>query len=96
MSITFKAERPYLPDYRIIAENRLKMLGKRLDRDEDQKEKYIKGIHKLLVKGYAKVPPEDMKRADGKVCHIIQLRTSRCQTRPELCLTVLQSLKDFP
>nr|XP_027231770.1 uncharacterized protein LOC113823351 [Penaeus vannamei] len=71
LSIPFKTGRPYLPDNRIVAENRLKMLGKRLDRNEDQREKYIKEIHKLFEKGYAEeVPPEDMKRADGKVWYL--------------------------
>ncbi|KAK3882373.1 hypothetical protein Pcinc_013239 [Petrolisthes cinctipes] len=68
LGIPFKAERPCLPDNRTMAEKRLHMLRKRLDKVEDLKERYVGEIHKLVDKDYAEVVPnEDVNRADGKV-----------------------------
>ncbi|KAK8378762.1 hypothetical protein O3P69_009464 [Scylla paramamosain] len=75
LAIPFKAERPYLADYRNMAEKRLRMLGKRMNKDNNLKDKYTEEIHKLLKKGYAvAVPPEDLNRADERT---IQRRCQR-------------------
>lgn len=71
LDIPFKAEIPCLPDNRTMAEKRLQSLGKRLDKDEDLKERYTTEIRKLLKNGYAEeVTKEDMNRADGKVFYL--------------------------
>ncbi len=47
------------------------MLGKRLNKDTNLKDRYTEEIHKLLKKGYAvAVPPEDLNQADGKVWYL--------------------------
>ena len=54
-----------------MAERRLQMLGRRLNKDRNLKERYTKEIHELLEKGYAElVPLEDVNRADGKVWYL--------------------------
>ena len=55
-----------------MAKRHLQMLGKRLNKDRNLKERYTKGIHELLEKGYAElVPLEDVNRADGKVWYLL-------------------------
>ncbi|KAK3895047.1 hypothetical protein Pcinc_001215 [Petrolisthes cinctipes] len=71
LPIPFKTEGPYLPDNRSMAERRLQILGKRLNKDRHLGEKYTEEIHKLVKEGYAEeVSPEDLKRADGKVWYL--------------------------
>ncbi|KAK4324775.1 hypothetical protein Pmani_004615 [Petrolisthes manimaculis] len=71
LPIPFKSEGPYLPDNRSMAERRLQMLGKRLNKDRPLGEKYTEEIHKLVKNGYAEeVSPEDLNRADGKVWYL--------------------------
>ena len=71
MNIPFKAEKPCLPDNRTVAERRLQLLGKRLDRDKNLRERYVREMHLLVEKGYAEeVPLEDVERADGKVWYL--------------------------
>ena len=71
MSIPFKEESPCLMNNLTMAEKRLKLLGKRLNKDENLKMKYTNEIQKLLEIGYAKeVPQEDLTRADGKVWYL--------------------------
>ncbi|XP_038061252.1 uncharacterized protein LOC119731982 [Patiria miniata] len=71
MDIPFKERPPHLPNDRLMAEHRLKLLGKRLSKDPSLKEKYTSGIHDLLQKGYAEpVPAEDIDRRDGCVWYL--------------------------
>ena len=71
MDIPFKERPPRLPDDRLMAEHRLKLLGKRLSKDSSLKEKYTSGIHDLLEKGYAEpVPAKDIDRRDGCVWYL--------------------------
>lgn len=71
LPIPFKIEGHYLPDNRSMAERRLQMLGKRLNKDYHLRKKYTEEIHKLHKKGYAEeVPPEDLNRVDGKVWYL--------------------------
>ena len=71
MDIPFKERPPRLPDDRLMAEHRLKLLGKHLSKDSSLKEKYTSGIHDLLEKGYAEpVPAKDIDRRDGCVWYL--------------------------
>ena len=51
LDIPFKTKSPNLPDNRDVAEHKLRLLAKRLDKNGDLKEKYTKGINELLDKG---------------------------------------------
>ncbi|XP_033642413.1 uncharacterized protein LOC117302547 [Asterias rubens] len=71
MNIPFKMRPPQLPDNKAVAEHRLRLLGRRLGRDSDMKEKYIAGIQDLMNKGYAEeVPQQDLNREDGAVWYL--------------------------
>ncbi|XP_014663229.1 PREDICTED: uncharacterized protein LOC106805948 [Priapulus caudatus] len=71
MDIPFKAKEPNLADNQAMAERRLHSLGKRLDRDNVLKTKYVFEMNQLLKRGYAEpVPQEDMHRGDGKVWYL--------------------------
>lgn len=71
MPIPFKTEGPYLPDNRSMAEWRLQILGKRLNKDSHLIEKYTEEIHILVKEGYAEeISPEDLNRANGKVWYL--------------------------
>lgn len=71
MDIPFKTRPPNLPNNRLVAEHRLRLLGKRLQKDCALKEKYTEEIHKLLDKQYAEVvPPEELSRCDGCVYYL--------------------------
>ncbi|KAK8403949.1 hypothetical protein O3P69_000183 [Scylla paramamosain] len=81
LPIPFKAERLYLADNRNMAEKRLRMLGKRLNKDNNLKEKYKGEMHKLLKKGYAvAAPPEDLNRADELINSIAEKEWRRSFT----------------
>ena len=71
MDIPFKAMEPNLADNYVMAERRLHLLGKRLERDKVLKPKYVSELNQLLNKGYAEpVPQDDLHRADGKVWYL--------------------------
>ena len=62
MAIPFKQRPPPLPNNRELAEQRLQMLQRRLERDVTLKSKYQSGINELLSKGYA----EKVQRSDSE------------------------------
>ena len=64
MDITFKVRPPDLPDNRLMAERRLRFLGKRLQRDTELYNRYTVNVHELLEKGYAE-PVADIEGRDG-------------------------------
>jgi hypothetical protein len=71
MKIPFESYPPNLPNNRMIAEHRLKLLQRRLTKDPEMKEKYKAGIDDLIRMKYAqKVPVEELSRSDGKVWFI--------------------------
>ena len=71
LGIPFKEPTVNLPDNLNLAQQRLSMLGKKLNRDNELREKYTETIEKSLAKGYAEeVPQEDLDRNDGKVWYI--------------------------
>jgi hypothetical protein len=71
MDIPFKAKEPNLANNRVMAQRRLHLLGKRLDRDNILKTKYVSEINLMLERGYAEpVPQEDLHRDDGKVWYL--------------------------
>lgn len=66
MDIPFKERPPELPDNRLMAERRLHLLGKRLQRDSELSERYTANVHELLEKGYAEpVIDDSLKGREG-------------------------------
>ena len=49
----------YLPNNKVMAEQRLDLLRKRLSKDKDLHEKYCSAIQDYLTKGYAEKLPEN-------------------------------------
>ena len=71
LDIPFKIRPPCLPDNKVIAEHRLSLLGRRLSRDSDMREKYVAIMSDLLAKGYAEeVPEQELDRSDGAVWYL--------------------------
>ena len=71
MKIPFKQSPPTMPDNYIMAKHRLDLLGKKLARDPELKEKYTKCVRDNIDKGYAeKVPDEELNREDGAVWYL--------------------------
>ena len=71
LDIPFKIRPPCLPDNKVIAEHRLSLLGRRLSRDSDMREKYVASMSDLLAKGYAEeVPEQELDRSDGAVWYL--------------------------
>ena len=66
---------------------REKLLGKRLNKDENLKMQYTNEIHKPLENGYAYVPQEDLTRADGKVWYLPHHPVFN-RRKPEKCRVV--------
>ncbi|KAK8399203.1 hypothetical protein O3P69_003370 [Scylla paramamosain] len=92
LPIPFKAERPYLADNRNMAGKRLQMLGKRLNKDNNLKERYTEEMHKLLKKGYAVAfPPEDLNRADELMNSIPEKEWGRSFTTLDINRDELQT-----
>ena len=57
-----------LPNNKSVAEHRLKLLQKRLIKNEDLRKKYTDFIEDLFVKRYAeRVPSSELKRTDGRL-----------------------------
>ena len=65
MDIPFKERPPDLPDNHPMAERRLHLLGRRLQRDPGLSEKYTASVHELLEKGYAEPVTDDLKGREG-------------------------------
>ena len=59
MPIPFKCDPPILSDNRCVAEHRLQLLSKKLNKDPDMYSKYDAGIQELIDKEYAEEVPED-------------------------------------
>ena len=53
MDITLKSQYPDMPNNFVVAQNRLKSLGKRFFRDPDLHANYKAGSQEMLDKGYA-------------------------------------------
>ena len=71
LDIPFKSRPPNLPNNRIMAEHRLKLLGKRLQKNDSLCQKYKDEMHKLIDKQYAEVvTPEELERDDGSVYYL--------------------------
>ena len=66
MDIPFKERPPELPDNRLMAEHRLLLLGKRLQKNPELSERYTASVHELLEKGYAEpVTQDNLKGREG-------------------------------
>ena len=71
LGLPFKHRPPCLPDNYHMAKQRLNLLGKRLLKDSELKEKYTQSIQDSLAKGYAEeVSQEDLHRNDGYVWYL--------------------------
>ena len=71
LPIPFRHEEPWLPDNKKMAETRLNLLRKKLEKDAKLREKYTEGMQDLLDKGHTiEVPPAEIGRQDGKVWYL--------------------------
>ena len=71
MPIPFKDAKPELPNNRCVAEKRLQLLGRRLNQDDELRDKYLSGMKDLFDKGYAEPVPEDqLNLSNGKVWYL--------------------------
>ena len=71
MDIPFKTRLPCLPNIKIVAEHRLRLLGRKFTRDPAMKDKYTSSINELMVNGYAEeVLPKQCEGADGAVWYV--------------------------
>ena len=71
LKIPFKDDNPNLPANLSLASHSLNLLGKRLSRDVTLKEKYVKQMDQVFLKGYAeRVPGTLLDRDDGRVWYI--------------------------
>ena len=71
MELPWKLQQPSLPNNTALAEQRLKLLKKRLCRDPNLFGKYSSVIDDYLHKGYCeKVPDSSLSRADGMVWYL--------------------------
>ncbi|XP_022102055.1 uncharacterized protein LOC110985381 [Acanthaster planci] len=59
LPIPFKNNPPRLADNRMVAEQRLTSLGRRLERDHELKSRYIEGMKNLVDNGYAEALGDD-------------------------------------
>ena len=57
--LPWQEDPPYLPNNKVMAEQRLDLLRKRLSKDKDLHEKYCSSIQDYLTKGYAEKVPEN-------------------------------------
>ena len=71
MGLLWKHSDPRLPDNRSVAEIRFRHLRRRLERDQDLKEKYLAIINDYVEKGYArKLAPEETKVRSSKTWYL--------------------------
>ena len=71
LPIPFRHEEPRLPNNKRMAETRLNLLRKKLEKDAKLSKKYTEGMQDLLDKGHAiEVPPTEIGRQDGKVWYL--------------------------
>ena len=60
LSLPWRHSTPSLSDNRMLAEARLRLLRKRMDKDSDLKEKYTATVCDYIAKGYAREVPQSM------------------------------------
>ena len=70
LSLPWKYENPYLPNDKYLAEARLKMLKRRLHKDEDLYEKYTRSINEYVDKGYARRVPDSELQNKERVWYL--------------------------
>ena len=70
LAIPFKEQPPDLENNKYMADQRLKSLGRRLEKDRDLHEKYKEGIKDLLDKGYAEEVKDDAPEPVGATWYI--------------------------
>ena len=67
IALPWKHDRPSLPRNKPMAENRLKLLKKRLEKDSDLLEKYSTYMDDLIEKGYARQVPQQERGDQSNV-----------------------------
>ena len=67
VALPWKFDEPRLPNNRVLAESRLKLLKKRFERDGDLFKRYKDVINDYLKKGYARKVPDDQLQPENKV-----------------------------
>ena len=71
LAIPFKADNPHLTDNKVLAEKRLSMLGRRLVKNHELKDRYAAEINNLVSKGFAeKVPEDDLAGPPGRTWYL--------------------------
>ena len=71
LDIPLKNRPPQLPDNKSMAQHRLLLLKRRLERDPDLHERYVEGMSALLQKGYAEpVPPSTQSSTNGDIWYL--------------------------
>lgn len=93
LDIPFRENKPRLPNNRLMAEKRLRSLGKRLSKDQETHEKYKAGIQDLLDKGYAEIAPED-KAKDGMEFYLSHFNV-KSQAKPSKFRIVFHASEMF-
>ena len=69
--LTWREDPPYLPNNKVMAEQKLDLLRKRLSKDKDLHEKYCSAIQDYLTKGYAeKVPENELDKKEQPVWYL--------------------------
>ena len=66
IALPWRQQPPYLPNNRILADQRLQLLKKKFLRDHKLFERYKGTIHDYITKGYAERVPEEELDVDGK------------------------------
>lgn len=97
MPLPFREDLPYLPNNRSMAEQRLKHLKGKLDKDETYRSQYVNFMTDMIQKGFAeKVPKDELTCVDGHSWYIPHhgVLTHKNQTSFVLSLTVAQNMKD--
>lgn len=97
MPLPFREDLPYLPNNRSMAEQRLKHLKGKLDKDETYRSQYVNFMTDMIQKGFAeKVPKDELTCFDGHSWYIPHhgVLTHKNQTSFVLSLTVAQNMKD--
>lgn len=71
MPLPFREDLPYLPNNRSMAEQRLKHLKGKLDKDETYRSQYVNFMTDMIQKGFAeKVPKDELTCVDGHSWYI--------------------------
>ena len=95
--VPLKSRPPSLLDNKAVADHRLRLLGRKLNKDLALKIKHSSSTKELMDKGYAKeLPPDQVQQADGAVWYTTLYFIPTNQISSELYLIVLPRSREFP